>query len=893
MEPYPIACFGCHIDRKSSMHDLTYVKRQTRKRMKQLEIHRWVRSIFCIALFLSWIPFLQAQEKRLIDLELNEVPLSTALRQLEREGGKNILFVNDEVEAYRVTVRIQKQPLAEAIQLVLKDKPFICLERQDYFVVQRMDKNKKVEYIRGKVVNEQGKPIPYANVLVLQAGDSTFVNGCVTEDDGTFLLPDPYTDHYLLRVTYVGYQSQTVTCMAENYLQMRPQENQLKEVTVTATRPLVERKNGAYLTHITGTPLSLMGSAADMIGHLPFVTGSDGNYSVIGRGTPEIYINGRKVRDTSELSRLQANEILSAEIITTPGARYASDVKAVIRIRTIRQRGQGLSGSFYADYNQGHAGKGNEGITLNYRTGGLDIFAKTYFRESNSYSTNQTITQMQTSSLWESHSDQKTTGRDNYFNGEIGLNYELNEYQSFGVRYAPEQNIGEYQNTALSSTDMYRDGILVDQLESDARNTGKKGLEHAVNAYYTGTFGKWDIDFNADFYQGRNRNEQIVLNNGETDATSTNRIKNRLVAAKLIATTSVWKGNLSFGTEETWTDRRDRFEQDGFSADADDHIQQTIASAFADYSLELGTFSLQAGLRYEYQKTHYYEAGIFQPSQSPDYHHVLPVISVSYRKGDWNAGLGFKLNKINPDYTMLSSAISYINKYQYSNGNPHLVPQIHRNLSLDGGWKWINISLFYDHTLDMYTSYLKPYHDETHPGVSLHTKASIPHTYAYGGGIYANPKIGCWQPNISTYVFWFHSDARSLGIEQFWNEPQFSFRLDNNFLLPQGWYINLTGSINTQAKQSYAIFNRQGRVDLRISKTFLPDQSLQISLAGYDLFRTAKRTRFEHIYGDRTNTYADGYMDSQRIGVRVSYKFNATKSKYKGSGAGQSEKSRL
>lgn len=269
MEPYPIACFGCHIDRKSSMHDLTYVKRQTRKRMKQLEIHRWVRSIFCIALFLSWIPFLQAQEKRLIDLELNEVPLSTALRQLEREGGKNILFVNDEVEAYRVTVRIQKQPLAEAIQLVLKDKPFICLERQDYFVVQRMDKNKKVEYIRGKVVNEQGKPIPYANVLVLQAGDSTFVNGCVTEDDGTFLLPDPYADHYLLRVTYVGYQSQTVTCMAENYLQMRPQENQLKEVTVTATRPLVERKNGAYLTHITGTPLSLMGSAADMIGHRP------------------------------------------------------------------------------------------------------------------------------------------------------------------------------------------------------------------------------------------------------------------------------------------------------------------------------------------------------------------------------------------------------------------------------------------------------------------------------------------------------------------------------------------------------------------------------------------------------------------------------------------------
>ena len=105
MEPYPIACFGCHIDRKSSMHDLTYVKRQTRKRMKQLEIHRWVRSIFCIALFLSWIPFLQAQEKRLIDLELNEVPLSTALRQLEREGGKNIYIRKADLDSWMTHTR--------------------------------------------------------------------------------------------------------------------------------------------------------------------------------------------------------------------------------------------------------------------------------------------------------------------------------------------------------------------------------------------------------------------------------------------------------------------------------------------------------------------------------------------------------------------------------------------------------------------------------------------------------------------------------------------------------------------------------------------------------------------------------------------------------------------
>ncbi len=183
---------------------------------------------------------------------------------------------------------------------------------------------------------------------------------------------------------------------------------------------------------------------------------------------------------------------------------------------------------------------------------------------------------MQASSAWESHSNQISTGRENYFNGEIGLNYEPDEHQSLGVRYAPEQHIGEYRNSFISSTEMYRDGVLVDQLETEAQNTGKKGLEHSVNAYYTGTFGKWNIDFNADFYQGRHRNRQLVCNNGENDAASTNQIKNRLYATKLIATTTLWKGNLSFGTEEIWTDRWDRFEQNGFSANADDHIRQDI-----------------------------------------------------------------------------------------------------------------------------------------------------------------------------------------------------------------------------------------------------------------------------------------------------------------------------
>lgn len=67
-------------------------------------------------------------------------------------------------------------------------------------------------------------------------------------------------------------------------------------------------------------------------------------------------------------------------------------------------------------------------------------------------------------------------------------------------------------------------------------------------------------------------------------------------------TAPLGQGKLSFGTEETFTERHDIFKQSGFSNDADNRIKQSIASVFADYSIELGQFNLTAGLRYEYQK---------------------------------------------------------------------------------------------------------------------------------------------------------------------------------------------------------------------------------------------------------------------------------------------------
>ena len=349
---------------------------------------------------LSFIPS-HAQAQAVIkkfSLELKNESLPEALKQIEKKGGKSILFTYNGTESYRVTASIHEKTECEAIDIVLKGKPFVSVEREEYFVVQRKKSNKAIT-VQGKVYDEKGTPLAFVNILAL-AADSSFLAGSVTEEDGSFRLPAIAGEDCLLKATYIGYCPQIIPCRQQNILRLQPDTKLLKEIVVTAGRPLIERKDGTLTANIAGTPLSLMGSASEMISHLPFVTGTDGEYTVLGRGTPEIYINGRKVRDNTELNRLQANEILSAEIITTPGVQYGSSVGAVIRLHTIRKRGQGMSGSFYTDYSQGHVPIGNEGISLNYRTGGLDIFVKGDFAEINNHLTSIHSQDIYASSDW-------------------------------------------------------------------------------------------------------------------------------------------------------------------------------------------------------------------------------------------------------------------------------------------------------------------------------------------------------------------------------------------------------------------------------------------------------------------------------------------------------------
>ena len=833
---------------------------------------------------------LQTQAQNLISLKLENKPLPAALKLIEREGGKNVIFSVTETEKHSVSADIQQKTQAEAIDMVLQGTPFIYKERTDYFAIQKKDTKAKTIEIRGMVMDEKNEPMPYCNVLLLTS-DSTFVNGCVTKEDGSFLMMGEEDRPYLIKASYIGYVTTTQALEARNMIQLLPDSHTLEEVTITAERPLIEPSANGLKANVVGTSLAKMGTAGEMLSHLPFVTGKDGSYTVLGHGTPEIYINNRKVRDTGELDRLSADEIVSAEVITTPGAQYAVDVPAVIRIRTIKQRGQGWSGNINLNYSQGHWAKANQQVNLNYRTGGLDLFSRISVFENNRYGKTTEIIRINGTDQWDITINDTQTGKNRNLNLEAGFNYEVNENHSFGMRYQPTKSLKDYTTRSWGENIASCNGAEADWMEFNQSTQGEFGWNHSVSAYYAGIIGKWKIDFDADYLNNREAENQIAEDESRQDIHSHTNSSSKLYAAKLQASISLGKGKLSFGSEGTLTERIATFTQSGYSADADDLIKQKSLAGFANYAISFGKWKANAGVRYEHRETDYYDEGIRVAQQSPTYNDFIPTASLSWADNGFGLSLSYRMMKTYPVYFLLSNAISYRNQYEYKTGNPLLEPCQTYYLNLTGSYKWLYATLQYKRLKNQSANICMPYNEETHPGVLLFGSANVATYNGYSLNLVAAPQIGCWRPQFAVYVSLSPTDARNLGIEVYRKQPYFLFEWDNSFQFPNGWFLNIQADYHPVCRSGFAVLHTTGQVNARVSKSFLKDNAMTVTLTANDIFRTGNY--YFHIHGINSSVKKTIYRDFQRIGIQLSYKFNATKSKYKGTGAGQSEKSRL
>ena len=233
----------------------------------------------------------------------------------------------------------------------------------------------KTPDVGGVVVDEKGEPMPFVNVVLLSLPDSAFVQGAMTDDQGKFQIVTR-DNGALIKVSCIGYQTQYLNVAQGLTIQMKEDALLLSEVVVKSQLPKTRVKGEAMRTTVEGTILEKAGTVADALARVPSLEAKrDGAVTVLGRGEAEVYINGRKVQDVSELSRLRSDQIQHVDVIQNPGARYAASTKAVVRITLKKAQGDGFSfqDNLTGMYQYGHTITNN--LDLNYRTGGLDITA--------------------------------------------------------------------------------------------------------------------------------------------------------------------------------------------------------------------------------------------------------------------------------------------------------------------------------------------------------------------------------------------------------------------------------------------------------------------------------------------------------------------------------------
>ena len=301
--------------------------------------------------------------------------------------------------------------------------------------------------LTGKVVDENNTPLAYANVI-LQTADSIYLAGTTTQADGKFELVKSEKAK-LVNISFVGYTTLVKEIHSKDLgvIQLLPNAQLLGEVVVKSYLPKTQAKGDAMVTTVNGTVLEKAGTAEQLLDKIPNVTAQNGEINVFGRGTPEIYINGRKVRNKQELDQLSSDNIKSVEVVSNPGARYDASVKAVIRIITKKVAGEGfgIDNRAVVRNQQGYGWTVFDQFNFNYRKNGFDLSGMLYGGNLRNGSDQTFVIDTYLDKQWRQNlnlRDQK--GKTKQIEGILSLNYQFNENHSMGARFNWERTPKSY-----------------------------------------------------------------------------------------------------------------------------------------------------------------------------------------------------------------------------------------------------------------------------------------------------------------------------------------------------------------------------------------------------------------------------------------------------------------
>lgn len=160
-----------------------------------------------LALLLLFCLLLPAQlTAQLVSRNYRDCPMPQVLADLSRTTkSQRIVFIYNDLEDYVVTQQFDSLTLADAIRACIGFYPISLTSRGDSILL--VECTQKTPYrLTGRLVDERGLPVSYANITLFSVTDSAILNKGVSNQSGRFVIPTDAAE-VLVRVSHVAYKT--------------------------------------------------------------------------------------------------------------------------------------------------------------------------------------------------------------------------------------------------------------------------------------------------------------------------------------------------------------------------------------------------------------------------------------------------------------------------------------------------------------------------------------------------------------------------------------------------------------------------------------------------------------------------------------------------------------
>lgn len=737
--------------------------------------------------------------------------------------------------------------------------------------------------VAGTVGGADKNGLQAATITLLKAKDSAVVKMSVSDKAGKFEFESVADGKYLLLVSAVGHTKQYTPAfeVAGTAIEVAPitlagQSKEMKAVTVTASRPMIEQKIDRTVLNVEASVTNVGANALEVLEKAPGVqVDKDGNISLKGKQGVIVMMDGRpSYLSGPELANLlkgmQASQLDQIEIMTNPPAKYdAAGNSGIINIKTKKNKIKGFNGNATVGLGQGVYFKTNESLSLNYRDGKMNLFS------SYSFGYNENFQQLDifrryknddktTNAIFEQRAFMKKLNRNN--NLKLGMDYYLTNKTTLGVvlsgAYNPQTNDGDNTSYLKSPAGQVDSIVTADSYIKEVWKNASVNLNMRHQFDSTGRELTADVDYirydatndqrfiNSTYTPGWVKRYDELLN-GDLP------LSINIYAAKLDYTHPLKKNaKLEFGVKSSYvntTNKANYFEFVGAQWQPDIEktnffdYKENINAAYVSLNKQLNKkWGVQAGLRFENTNLEGDQTDIDlnkrDSSFKRSYNGLFPTIYVSYSASEDNQfGVSFGRRIDRPSYEDLNPFMFFIDKYTYGAGNPFLKPQYSNNFELSHIFKgMLTTTLNYSLTKDLFN---ETFSQEKLPN-GENGYATIVRQGNIGRRENAGVSVSFQKPMAKWLTVMIYSNYNYTKYKGTVNGEEFSIEagnlmlnINNQFRFNKGWAAELSGWYRTKGPEGQILLDAFGQMSAGISKQVLKGKGT-LKLNVRDIFYT-------------------------------------------------------